>query len=527
MLAPDARSLVNGTVACIGLHMNDTIRLVSPPSLTPDVLRRAIAAGWPRGIDRETLEYGLHGFKLNGAPWSSSSYDSMSCALVLSIVRTLATQGWRFLAGVCSSKKLTAIDSLFFARAPPVAQPVLFGMFMYNSDSLRIVGDFATGHSEAIRTALRDAVVAAWPPGLQRETIEGGEYRVKLRSYPWGVMLSGDPNVRAVLSQVIHSFATIGFRVVGTCGTRYAVARSENGSHRIPTTDMWLFELDAASIEQLPSYADAHGDQGSSSAPALAPSIPPPLAPRQSGRQIVSLTALGGDSLEIVSPQHLVQPLVDIVSAHWSRGIQRLTPPQPLHRAVKAGKGLIDQTDVVTIIKMAGYPWSGSGDDAVKCRHLVLALLAHMRRRGWRLIATPEPCKNSFSVHPLFFEPGVPETSLEMFSVSLSGIKNIHLIHNDGDMSSVSIQAATEAINEATAAVPGSTEVSGTTPGMVEWTMTNVNWAPEGGTTAWNRVVVAGIIDGMLRAGFELYTASRLKSKGCQCDTLVFVRNVS
>ncbi|KAL2914734.1 hypothetical protein HK105_205665 [Polyrhizophydium stewartii] len=502
-------------IACVGLHKSNTIRLIAPPSLTPDVLRHAIVAGWPKGVNKETIDYGLRSFRLSGAPWTTTAGSSI---LIVSIIRTFASRGWRLLTCVCSSTKTSAVDSLYFVQAVP-AQPRLFAMCLPFADKVHLKGDIETGDSVAIRTALRDAVIAAWPPGLQREIIERDEYVVKLKQYPWNSSLCATPKVRSVLSQIIHSFATIGYRLVNTCAQTCGFDED-----RWPMVDIWIFQHDAGMLEQLPSYDEAHGGAGSSSMPAAPVGVPASLVPRQSGRRIASITIVSGDMLEIVAPPDVAPPIIDIVNALWRRGIKRITPAQPLELPAKSGKQLADLSDVATTLKMYGYPWSCSGDEEIMAQQLLLEIYAHMRRIGWRLLAVPHVCRVNMDTHPSFFEPCSPAQSLEMFMLSPANPNKLNLIHNPSVIHEKTLAVVVQAVNATITALPGSNAMTKQRGGVVEWTLSELDWKPNGAATMWNRVMIVNLLQTVLGLGFELYTACFADASIDPIDSLVFIR---
>ncbi|KAL2915457.1 actin organization and endocytosis protein [Polyrhizophydium stewartii] len=522
MLSSASHDTGERRIACLFLQGTSTLHVRAPPSLSPEVVRTAIGASWPAGIKSETVEAGQFSFELFGWPWQESKNDngSNTCRLVLALVRTLATHGWRFLAGVGSTKCPEFADSLFFERASAVAGPVMFGMHMGDKSSLCVVGYVETDRSEAICTALRDAVVAAWSDGITGQSVDQSEFKIHLNKEPWRSKTSNDPKVRSLLSQVIHSFSTIGFRLVGTCKPRYLIDDQADGVQHAPSMDMWLFQLDDGSDSQLPSYEEAIGQAGSASAPLPSIRASASLVPRQSGREIVSITTIVPDELEIISQREVGEALVQVVRANWDNGIKS-------HHLTAFTLPCDDgQAHFVTKIKIPRSPWvfdAGFGVP-VRSRRLLVAVLAHMRRWGWRLLASPETVRDAYTNLPFFFEPCPPTKFLEMFAVTPSAEKELLLIYNVGDMHDKSLAAAVDVINAAWQPLPVTQRMTKTQPGLVGWKMSGMSWVYIGDQPTWNRVLFINIIEGMLNIGFEFYAACRSREGHSQCDNLVFVR---
>ncbi|KAF9950103.1 hypothetical protein BGZ65_006859 [Modicella reniformis] len=95
--------------------------------------------------------------------------------------------------------------------------------------------------------------------------------------------------------------------------------------------------------------------------------------------------------------------------------------------------------------KLKGNPWSGQGEEAVKARRLITAVLRAMAMHGWNLIQATDISKKQHDKDSLFFEPVVvrnldgsvsPTTSTavvevghaDMFAVSFNRTDRIRLI---------------------------------------------------------------------------------------------------
>ncbi|KAL2914852.1 hypothetical protein HK105_205594 [Polyrhizophydium stewartii] len=517
VMLPNAEALVDGATACISLDGKNVVRVVAPPSLPPSLVRRAIQYGWSLGIAGESHLNGFHEFTLRGSPWVATDQfqPGHHTLLLLSIVRTLAQGGWRLAGSINTSKRLSAVDSLFFVRAEPRPRPVLFTVHMPSLDSVSLSGERATGREADIQAALRCAVARGWPGVVLRERFLGGFFTLTLDGSPWSGIVSCDAAVRALMLHMVRAFAEIGFGLAGVCSVWAEVGASEDGRMRLPVPDAWLFELD--------------GSDSTASVDSLPPALIPCGTPAGCGA-MAALTALGNSLLEIVAPPEIGKLVVDAISSNWDRGICSVESGRaiPADRArptfVEPHPHSSPHDGAVTLVRLNGSPWCGSSEDAVKSRRLLLALLARLRRGGWRLYAAPDACLGNFATHPWLFERCKPMPAIDMCAVALADRRKLRLIHSADASCKEAASAAADAISAAVAMVPGTSHRAAQYCGAAEWTFGGVIWADEGKDTVWSHALIANIIGAMQRAGFELLTACRMSNKELQRDTLVFTR---
>ncbi|KAG0296172.1 hypothetical protein BGZ96_010075 [Linnemannia gamsii] len=113
--------------------------------------------------------------KVSGDPWNNNNSslpegDRGRLALV-SIIRTMAVNGWNILQSIDMSKKgsETASETMFFQRIDTRLGAVypneadMFGMSFQASDSLRVITSAAVAHIPA----LRQAILAGWKLGMK------------------------------------------------------------------------------------------------------------------------------------------------------------------------------------------------------------------------------------------------------------------------------------------------------------------------------------------------------------------------
>ncbi|KAG9063416.1 hypothetical protein KI688_004298 [Linnemannia hyalina] len=154
-------------VCCITLNETDKIRLLGVPPPLVDPIRNAITSSWGQ-IQSEQTYFGAHEFKLLGTPWRGQGTDSVtSRTLIVSVLRTMAVNGWNMLQAADVSKKEHGKDALFFETIDPSLGQVMpdevdmFALSFNSSDKLRIIGNVPV----SIVTAVKQAVQTQWPSG--------------------------------------------------------------------------------------------------------------------------------------------------------------------------------------------------------------------------------------------------------------------------------------------------------------------------------------------------------------------------
>ncbi|KAG0069456.1 hypothetical protein BGZ90_000201 [Linnemannia elongata] len=101
--------------------------------------------------------------KINGDPWNNNSLheaDRGRLALV-SIIRTMAVNGWNILQAIDMSKRGSEAASETILGAVYPNEADMFGMSFQASDSLRVITSAAVAHIPA----LRQAILAGWKLG--------------------------------------------------------------------------------------------------------------------------------------------------------------------------------------------------------------------------------------------------------------------------------------------------------------------------------------------------------------------------
>lgn len=154
-------------VCCITLNETDKMRLLGVPPTLVDPIRNAITSSWGQ-IQSEQIYFGAHEYKLLGNPWRGQGTDSvLARTLIVSVLRTMAINGWNIIQAADVSKKDHGKDALFFETIDPSigivlpAEVDMFAISFNSSDKLRIIGNVPS----SVVTAVKQAIDTQWPNG--------------------------------------------------------------------------------------------------------------------------------------------------------------------------------------------------------------------------------------------------------------------------------------------------------------------------------------------------------------------------
>jgi len=214
-------------VFSISLNFQDRLRVIgAPPELVAQI-REVILSHWGK-IQAERDYYGALEFKLKGYPWSNFEYDSQSVRsrnLMYGLLMCMITNGWNLLQGVDISKSGGDKDVLFFENSIPDNEVELFVLSLNLFDRIRLINA-----PPVIVTMLREAVLQAWPKGIQKETDDFfGAFEIKLHGNPWIKSNLGSESISRciLLSQVIANFKAMGYKLYASLDMTGGVSNSE------------------------------------------------------------------------------------------------------------------------------------------------------------------------------------------------------------------------------------------------------------------------------------------------------------
>ncbi|KAF9899393.1 hypothetical protein EC991_008941 [Linnemannia zychae] len=223
-------------VCCITLNETDKIRLLGVPPALVIPIRNSITTSWGQ-IQSEQVYYGAHEFKLLGMPWRGQGAESVTArTLIVSVLRTMAVNGWNMIQAADVSKKEHGKDALFFETIDPslgvvrVDEVDMFAISFNSSDKLRIIGNVPP----SIITAVKQAIQAQWPVGIQQEGAYLRAHEIKLRGNPWRPHGAETVYSRMFLSQLLANIRAQGFKL-------YTSVDISHGQEEKRETESWVF----------------------------------------------------------------------------------------------------------------------------------------------------------------------------------------------------------------------------------------------------------------------------------------------
>ncbi|KAK5809345.1 hypothetical protein F5H01DRAFT_415378 [Linnemannia elongata] len=229
----------SGQVCCISLKDNDLIRLFAMPHNIVPAIKSSIEQSMGYGAVHFSNEHNktFYELKINGDPWNNNSLpeaDRGRLALV-SIIRTMAVNGWNILQAIDMSKRGSeaASETMFFQRIDTRLGAVypneadMFGMSFQASDSLRVITSAAVAHIPA----LRQAILAGWKLGLNKEQIVGVAHEFVLKGNPWMPSERDSVAVVLLLSHILAYIRSQGFKLYASINT------NKEGK----PSDFWVF----------------------------------------------------------------------------------------------------------------------------------------------------------------------------------------------------------------------------------------------------------------------------------------------
>ncbi|KLT43365.1 hypothetical protein CC85DRAFT_296045 [Cutaneotrichosporon oleaginosum] len=202
--------------ASIQLSRDDRLRLINFPAAITDVVRQAIYASWPKGIDGEKdlsdWGAGCWEFKLGGYPWEGQGSEAVpSKQMMCEILQELSRYGWHIAVATDLSKKEYDKDTLIMRAGPPVYREV-FAVTFNEWDKMRLID----APNEDVHNAYLSAA-HLWPQGIQDAKEKDGSYQFKLRGNPWATSDGMEVvHARVLAMHIIAKFDALGYELMTT-----------------------------------------------------------------------------------------------------------------------------------------------------------------------------------------------------------------------------------------------------------------------------------------------------------------------
>lgn len=172
--------------------------------------------------------------------------------------------------------------------------------------------------------------------------------------------------------------------------------------------------------------------------------------------------------------------------------------------------------------KLFGYPWHGSGEDAIHSRLLLLSILKKMAQSGWKLLAPVDASKSQGSKDALFFEYiGVSVPGVDMFAISMNRSDRLRVI------GAPSCSPVSNTIRDAIKKhYPPGIQRSGQYYNVPEFKLAGYPWRGTFADVLYGRRALAGIMQELSHIGYKLYTSADISTgtEGEDVDSLFFRR---
>ena len=359
---------------CMAIYGEDSLHIILGSDEEAAIIRQSIQEAWPKGIQKETVEFnGVYEFKLKGNPFScaTSSSDAIACRRMAErILHRLFQNGWKLQLSSNLIKEY-GLTTWFFKKVPVIdvsPQPFLV-IGLSGFDSLMILNAPMDLHQ-----LFKDAIERSWPNGIEKWKYDENEVlMIKLKGNPW--FPSSEDTVHSIV--ILH--------------TIISDLKQWNlyGNSNIRSESNTLFF-----------------DYSPNMAPAEQPSV---------AHLTVSFNST--DLLRVIgAPESLVPAIRSTIQFVWVKGIEEES------RYAESWQ-----------FKLRGTPWWASGDEAVESRSLVMKLMEAMLAQGWSPIAAIDSSRRNSDKSFLLFRQCQPRQSL-FCCVALIETNKLRLINASEDI---------------------------------------------------------------------------------------------
>lgn len=324
---------------CVVLAQMDRIFVQRAPDEVTHVIREAIAAEWPSGLQFDDVSSSLccvHEFKLKGTPWFNMSTATASCSrkLIFSMIEKLKRLNWALVEDVDVNRG--NFTQLWILQKLPEALPETTDLLvsLHDTDDVRLYTSdvFSVVETES---AVRRGIELAWK--IDTEGEENGWFQFKLKGRPWRAYWADSVPSRQILLGVCSELDN---------SLGYELTHSVISSCKFTTKSSLVFrkrQNDDKKADDVFMYT--------------------------------GLSMHGGDLLRLLDipgtepDAELIDAISDAIRRGWPRGIKS----QDLYAGSYEWK-------------LQGWPWRASGEATVDSRRLVSFLLQMMWSNHFELM---------------------------------------------------------------------------------------------------------------------------------------------
>lgn len=168
--------------------------------------------------------------------------------------------------------------------------------------------------------------------------------------------------------------------------------------------------------------------------------------------------------------------------------------------------------------KVKGYPWHGQGEDSVKSRRLLSAILKTMAQFGWNLLQAADVSKKPDDKDTLFFEKGIADPDADLFALSFNMRDRIRII--DASSFVVCVEDALKS------QWPNGVQHKRDYCGSIEFKLSGNPWYPGGSQTVYSRMLLCQILANVRAKGYKLYASVDISTgrEGMDLESWIFRR---
>ena len=358
----------------------DRLRLIMAPQEIKNATDEILLKFWT--LQDKNEQPGFIEYKLKGTPFSpSQELDKKVKYLICLLLKKYYSLGWHFRVSSDLQRLGSSSDVLIFERLPTLLTFVIC-VSLNSSDKIRV---FA---SEEVISSVKNAIIAIWSLGIQKEERFDNGFEFKLKGNPWGGWTADNDETYIsvnLINYILQLLYNQGWAFIGSI---------KSGGRQ--------FDLNALYFRFDPELQDQNKLQEPS--------------------RFFALSLNQNDRIRLINaPNDLVNAIKTMQT--WAKGVQE--------------EMIIGTTYE---IKIKGNPWWCDSMETVYSRQLISNILKLLRQYYWNLYATCELSYHLNSKSVFFFRyDSSNNANLRPLCISLNESDKIRVI--DGNQNHVNAVA--------------------------------------------------------------------------------------
>ena len=349
----------------------DRLRLIMAPQEIKNATDDALLKFWP--LQDKNEQPGFIEYKLKGTPFSpNQELDKNVKYLICILLKEYYSLGWHFRVSSDLQRLGSSSDVLIFERLPPLSTFVIC-LSLNSSDKIRV---FAP---EEVISSVRNAIIAIWSLGIQKEERFNNGYEFKLKGNPWGGW-SADNDETYISANLINYI----LQVLYNQGWSFIGAIKSGGRQQDLNALYFRFDPELQERNKL-----------------------------QEPSRFFALSLNRNDRIRLINaPNDLANAIKTAIMQAWPKGVQE--------------EMIIGTTYE---IKIKGNPWWCDAEETVYSRQLVSNIFKLLRQYSWNFYATCELSYHLNSKGVFFFRyDSTTNINLRPLCISLNESDKIRVI---------------------------------------------------------------------------------------------------